>query len=183
MYTKRFAFLGALAMVAMVGCETPTGVPDSQSGLSNDANLAPPTSTSSETAESRIGPALAAARAGTARYQRLENALANGYVDIDLCVPGQGCHFLNSSLIDGVFDPGKPEILMYSPQGDRMRLVGVEYAIPYQAENVPGPAPDGFAGEADAWHAVDGFQLWLLHVWVWRNNPEGMFADSNPLVP
>ncbi len=183
MYTKRFAFLGALAMVAMVGCETPTGVQDSQAGTANGTSLAVPTSTSSETAEARIGPELAAARAGTARYQRLEAALVDGYVDIDLCVPGQGCHFLNGSLIDAVFDPGKPEILMYSPQGNRMRLVGVEYAIPYQAENVPGPAPHGFAGEADAWHAVDGFQLWLLHVWVWRNNPEGMFADSNPLVP
>lgn len=178
MDTKRFAFLGTLAMVAMVGCETPTGVQDSRAGTANGTSLAVPTSTSSETAEARIGPELAAARAGTARYQRLEAALADGYVDIDLCVPGQGCHFLNPGLVDAEFDPGKPEILMYSPQGDRMRLVGLEYAVPDTE-----PRPDGFSGDADVWHVNADFHLWLLHVWVWRNNPDGMFADSNPLVP
>jgi hypothetical protein len=59
-----------------------------------------------------------------------------------------------------------------------MRLVGLEYAVP---DSEPGPG--GFGGDADVWHVNADFQLWLLHVWVWRNNPEGMFADSNPLVP
>ena len=26
------------------------------------------------------------------------------------------------------------------------------------------------------------FQYWYLHVWAWRKNPEGMFADFNPAV-
>ena len=28
----------------------------------------------------------------------------------------------------------------------------------------------------------DTFQYWYLHVWAWRDNPEGMFADFNPVV-
>ena len=177
MYTTRIAFLGALAMVAMVGCETPTGVEGNAIAENGtDAVLATPTATDTELA--LIGPELAAARAGTARYHRLENALADGYVDIDLCVRGQGCHFLNGSLIDGVFDPGKPEILLYSPQGNHMRLVGLEYAVPDTE-----PRPDGFSGDADVWHVNTDFHLWLLHAWPWINNPDGMFEDSNPQVP
>ena len=176
MFTKRFAFLGALAMVAMVGCETPTGVLDSQTASADGASLTGPASTDSELA--LMGSELANARAGTARYMQVENAVADGYVDIGLCVPGQGCHFLNESLIDAEFDPARPEILMYSPQGDRMRLVGLEYAVPLAEAK-----PEGFSGDADEWHANEAFGLWLLHAWPWRNNPDGMFADSNPLVP
>ena len=176
MYTTRFAFLGALAIVAMVACETPTGVLDSSAGAANGTVFAEPSLTDFELV--LIGPELAAARAGTARYMRVENAVADGYVDIDLCVPGQGCHFLNGSLIDAEFDPTKPEILMYSPEGDRMRLVGLEYAVPLTEAR-----PEGFGGDADEWHANATFGLWLLHVWTWRNNPDGMFEDSNPLVP
>lgn len=167
-------------MVAMVGCETPTGVLDNQANA-NDVSLAVPTSNESELA--LIGPELAAARAGTARYRQLENALADGYEDLSLCVPGQGCHFLNFGLLDSEFDPGNPEIVLYSPQGDHMGLVGVEYAVPFRGTDDPGPAPDGFAGEADVWDANFTFQLWTLHAWVWRNNPDGMFTDLNPRVP
>jgi hypothetical protein len=176
MYTTRLAFLGTLALAVMVGCETPTGVLNTTTASADGASIAGPASTDSELA--LLDSELAAARAGTARYQRVENAVADGYVDIGLCVPGQGCHFLNASLIDAEFDPAKPEILMYSPEGDRMRLVGLEYAVPLTEAK-----PEGFTGEADDWHANGAFGLWLLHVWTWRNNPDGMFEDSNPLVP
>jgi hypothetical protein len=26
------------------------------------------------------------------------------------------------------------------------------------------------------------FDVWALHVWVWKHNPSGMFADWNPQV-
>jgi len=28
----------------------------------------------------------------------------------------------------------------------------------------------------------DELKLWYLHVWIWRDNPAGMFADWNPSV-
>src|ERR1041385_9054826 len=75
---------------------------------------------------------LAAARAGTARYQSVEQDEADGYVSIDLYLSGEGFHYVNFSLIDGTFDPAHPEVLLYAPVGDdsRLRLVGAEYLVP-----------------------------------------------------
>ena len=28
----------------------------------------------------------------------------------------------------------------------------------------------------------DGLQVWYLHMWVWRENPAGLFADYHPGV-
>jgi len=178
MYTTRFAFLGALAVVAMVGCETPTGALESETGFATDAGLTARASAGPERAV-RIGRQLAAAREGTARYRRLENALADGYVDIDVVVPGMGRHFLNPGLVDAKFDPARPEILVYSQRGDRMRLVAVEYAVPLTEDE-----PEGFTGDADVWDGNTDFGLWLLHAWVWMENPDGVFAGLNPrLLP
>jgi len=73
---------------------------------------------------------LARARAATARYHRVEQAEAEGYVNLNFCEEGEGCHWLNPALLDGQFDPAKPEILLYVRDGDGWRLVGVEYVIP-----------------------------------------------------
>src|SRR5215475_6866130 len=75
---------------------------------------------------------LANARAGTAKYQDVEQAEADGYINIDLYLSGEGYHYVNPSLIDGTFDPAHPEVLLYLPVGDgqRLKLVGVEYLIP-----------------------------------------------------
>lgn len=43
---------------------------------------------------------------------------------------GMGVHFLNPSLIGPVPDPLRPQILVYEPDGDKLRLVGVEWFIP-----------------------------------------------------
>ena len=53
------------------------------------------------------------ARAATAKYQHLKHAIADGYADIGVVVPNMGHHYLNASLLDNVFDPRKPEILVY----------------------------------------------------------------------
>ena len=31
-------------------------------------------------------------------------------------------------------------------------------------------------------HRNEAFQLWVLHVWLYRENPSGMFSDWNPTV-
>jgi hypothetical protein len=123
---------------------------------------------------------LAAARAATARYQDLENALADGYVDIDVVYQNMGHHYLKSSLLDDTFQPDQPELLVYAPgPNGRMRLVAVEYAVPL---DVAPSAPAGFSGDADAWDRNETFQLWTLHAWIWLNNPAGTFASHNQRV-
>jgi hypothetical protein len=122
---------------------------------------------------------LARAREATARFHRVQQAEAEGYVNLNFCEAGEGCHWLNPALLDGVFDPAQPEILLYIPDGDGWRLVGVEYVIPLSLS--PGVAPEGFAGAADHWREdSEGVGLWELTAWIWLHNPNGMFEQHNP---
>lgn len=118
------------------------------------------------------------ARAATSKYQNINNAIADGYADIAVDVQNMGHHYLNASLLDGTFDIRHPEILVYNRDDNgKQQLVAVEYAIPLN-----NPRPEGFTGSDDVWDGNTGFGLWLLHAWVWYNNPDGVFMPFNPLV-
>jgi hypothetical protein len=126
---------------------------------------------------------LAQARRATAKYFNVAQAEADGYVNINLHLPGEGLHYVNFSLIDANFDPARPEVLLYSPTpcGDRLELVGVEYLVPLA---VSPNAPAGFTGNADQWrNDTEGFGFWELNAWIWLHNPEGVFGHDNPRVP
>jgi len=124
---------------------------------------------------------LARVRSATARYQDVQTALKDGYVDIDVVLPNMGRHFMKESLVDATFEVDRPELLVYTqePQG-RLALVAVEYAVPL---SLTATAPDGFKGLADQWFADQRFKLWTLHAWVWRENPAGVFNPTNSKVP
>jgi hypothetical protein len=119
------------------------------------------------------------AKSATASYNNIENAIADGYVDINVIVPHMGYHFMKASYVDANFEIDKPEILVYSPNpaSGHMQLVAVEYAIPNTE-----PQPEGFSGNYDVWDNNAGFGLWLLHAWVWEYNPDGVFTPMNPNV-
>ena len=123
---------------------------------------------------------LQVAKSSTARYNNIQNALDDGYVDINVIVPHMGHHYMNPGYLDGNFEISKPEILVYSPHPvtGNMRLVAVEYAIPNTE-----PQPEGFTGSYDVWDNNAGFGLWLLHAWVWEYNPDGVFTGMNPNIP
>ena len=122
---------------------------------------------------------IASARKATARFHRVEQAEAEGYINLNFCEEGEGCHWLNPSLLDGEFDATKPEILLYIQDGDGWRLVGVEYVVPLSLS--PGVTPEGFAGDSDTWREnSEGVGLWELTAWIWLQNPNGMFEQHNP---
>ena len=126
---------------------------------------------------------LAQARSATAKYHDVAQAEADGYVNFDLYVTGEGYHYIKFSLLDANFDPEQPEMLLYSPVPgeDRLELAGVEYLVPIALSPT---APAGFTGDADQWrNDAEGFGLWELNAWIWLHNPEGMFAHDNPRVP
>jgi hypothetical protein len=117
------------------------------------------------------------AHQATARYADVNQAIADGYTDINVVIPHMGRHFMKQSLLDNTFEPDKPELLVYTP--DSTQLVAVEYAVPLaQSASVP----PGFAGGADAWDRNETFQLWTLHAWVWQHNLDGVFTAYNPLA-
>lgn len=99
---------------------------------------------------------------------------------VDPTLGGMGFHYGNVGLIDGSVQVDQPELLLYQPgSGGKLNLVAVEYIIPYTF--VPRDAqPPVLFGEAFTQN--DTFQLWGLHVWLWKKNPNGLFASWNPRV-
>ena len=121
-------------------------------------------------------------RDATAKFRDVEKAEAAGYHDIGLFVPNMGWHYMKDALVDGRFDPTKPELLVYAddPCGGKRKLVAVEYAVPFAESK---RAPLGFVGRADEWDANQQFQLWTLHAWLFEFNENGVFNPFNPRVP
>jgi outer membrane murein-binding lipoprotein Lpp len=118
------------------------------------------------------------ARAATAKYRNIENAIKDGYADIEVDVEHMGHHFMKTAIVDPVFDIREPEILVYNKdEKGNQELVAVEYAVPLSL-----PRPEGFTGTNDVWKDDSGFPFWLLHAWVWSYNPDGVFNWTNPLV-
>ena len=118
------------------------------------------------------------ARAAVARYRDINNAIKDGYSNISVDVPNMGHHFMKTSLIDATFDIRNPEILVYNGlDTGNPELIAVEYAVPLTY-----PKPEGFTGSSDVWNGTSGFPFWLVHAWVWRYNPDGVFNWTNPTV-
>ena len=185
--------LTALALIGLTGCDSePTG-PFEAPSFSMDgaeAHLAHGASHGNAAARASDQQALAAMREGTARYHRLEVAVADGFIPLSPCVPGMGIHYGRP---DRVFNPtvvaSEPEVLLYQPtENGRYRLVGVEFMVPadlwYGAENESPPSVAGreFDPPNAAHHDPLVASSYTLHAWVWMNNPDGMFAPFNPRV-
>jgi len=169
----RFATIVATAtLVAACGAEAPV------------APEGPALRTANTRADAAAARALATLRRATTRYHDLTAATDDGFVFLHGCEsrPDEGpvgMVYVHPGRLDGVIDPREPEALIYEPLEDGgARLVGVELAVPYAAWT--SAQPPQFLGAS--FQPEDEFGVWGLHVWVWRKNPEGLFAESNPRV-
>lgn len=127
--------------------------------------------------------AIAQVRQATAKFQDIEVAKAAGYnVQFPAgCASspqgGQGFHWINNGLVNDEIDLLEPELVMYEPQpGGSMKLVGVDYVVPYEA----GSAAPKLLGR-DFTH-LEALGVWAIHIWAWSPNENGMFAPWNPSV-
>jgi hypothetical protein len=131
-------------------------------------------------------------RKATEQYRDIEKAKLAGYGQFLGCVAGStggamGVHFVKGDLVDGTLNADEPEALIYEFRDGRARLVGVEFITPAAMWNAEHPAEapvlDGqllqFNGAPNRYR-LDAF--YELHVWAWRDNPTGSFADWNPQV-
>jgi hypothetical protein len=131
-------------------------------------------------------------RQATERFHDVEEATAAGYADTLQCVNGpeegaMGVHFANAELIaDGVLDAERPELLVYEPQNGQLSLVAVEYLVLAEAWDAQNPAPPALLGQLFLYYgSPNRYGLppyYELHVWAWKPNPHGTFADWNPKV-
>jgi hypothetical protein len=129
-------------------------------------------------------------RQATKQFIDVNNAGPAGYGPAFGCVTGpdhgaMGIHYVNGDLVgDGLIDLAHPEALIYEPDGNKRRLVGVEYIVDAATwlknnDNTP-PSLDGqdfqFVAAPNRFNLADFFEL---HVWAWRGNPQGAFVDWN----
>jgi hypothetical protein len=140
----------------------------------------------SDATTSAQGRDLETLRQVTAPFRTFSAATAAGWsAHITPCMAdsqagGMGDHFGNTALIDGSLAVNEPELLLYEPQADGSKeLVAVEYIVPYTAHGRSEAPPELFGQK---FKQNDTFELWGLHVWAWKSNPSGLYADWNPRV-
>jgi hypothetical protein len=155
--------------------------------------------------------ALSTARAATEKYRDVNLARADGYIQVTQVIPGLGAHFVHPALLAaGTFDPARPPILLYdsTPDGG-FELVGVSWSLPKRpGDDTPPTSP---LGPLAAWHyhtdlcfrvragspvvsvnsaagcrAAGGLYVretgWMVHAWIYRASPEGVFSHQNSAV-
>ncbi len=148
------------------------------------------------------GPDLDAMRAALKKYEDPYVAVHDGYFSTVGCVEigkpgapghvpykpgGMGIHFLNMSLVGPVPDPSKPPVLLYEPAaGGKLRLTGAEWFVPLATGVKERPTLWGqkFDGPMMGHPPLLPMDLhhYDLHVWLYKKNPLGMFAPTNPEV-
>jgi len=119
-------------------------------------------------------------------------ATAAGYEPVNGCVSGpqegaMGLHFVKGELVgDGQLDPTQPEALIYEPRNRHLELVGVEYLVLAEGWHAQNEGPPVLMGQLMHYvgspnrYGLPAF--YELHVWPWKYNPSGTFADWNPRV-
>lgn len=131
-------------------------------------------------------------REATRQYTDINVATADGYGQFLGCISGpqegaMGIHYVNGPRVaDGLLDATKPEALIYEVTGTKARLVGVEFivdAAAWLAGHAEPPVLEGqsfhYVGSPNRYGLPAFFEL---HVWAWRDNPQGTFADFNTRV-
>jgi hypothetical protein len=123
-------------------------------------------------------------RSANSRFMDVKAAIAEGYSPIP-CASGidggaMGIHYVNGEYLkDEVPNIKRPQAVMYEPKPDgKLELVAVEYIA------FKGPA--SLEGQLFSFtNAPNRYGLgpfYELHVWAWKPNPHGAFADYNPTV-
>ncbi|HLS80152.1 MAG TPA: hypothetical protein VK025_01960 [Steroidobacter sp.] len=135
---------------------------------------------------------IAQVRTATAAFQDVAAAEAEGWTSTGACASGpdfgaMGVHYVNAELLmDGQLDVQRPEALMYAPAGDGVEFLGVEYIVIAEDWHANNEAPPVLNGQLFNYNpSPNRFGLpafYALHVWAWRENPNGSFANWNPDV-
>ncbi|AZO24047.1 hypothetical protein EJ070_27395 [Mesorhizobium sp. M1E.F.Ca.ET.045.02.1.1] len=136
-----------------------------------------------------------------AKYEDYTAAIRDLYLSTEGCVyysgekiPGtmdypkgaMGVHFVNVPSVGKPLDPMKPNVLIYEPTKKGLKLVGVEWLVPLTPDVKEAPSLFGqkFMGPMEGHYPLipKEFVHYDLHAWLFRDNPNGMFAPTNPNV-
>jgi len=152
-------------------------------------------------AVAKLSPELVATRTALEKYQNPLVAVREGFFSTVACIdfphggqdgtvtykPGaMGVHFLNTSNVGPKLDPAKPQVLIYEPVAGKLKLVAAEWFMPVEVAG--GKAPQIFGqtlfGPMFGHEPIMPKELehYDLHVWLWKDNPQGVFESTNAAV-
>jgi len=142
-----------------------------------------------------------AVRSATEKYRNVRSVEGpgDGYELKFGCVSGgdfgaMGMHFVNFKLVDGEVDVTQPEIVLFEPTPNGgIRITGADFVVPVAAWDaahaVPpaqhAPPPELMGQLFHLFDSPNRFGLdpfYTLHVWAWKDNPNGTFGNWNPDV-
>jgi hypothetical protein len=136
-----------------------------------------------------------AVRDATERFRNVTSVAGpgEGYELSFGCVSGgdfgaMGLHYVNMSLVgDGEVDVAQPEIVLFEPtENGGIRITGADYLVIASDWDAKHAGPPQLMGQL--FHLFDSpnrFGLppfYTLHVWAWKDNPNGTFTNWNPAV-
>ena len=132
-------------------------------------------------------------RDATERFKDVRAAMAEGYALQFGCVSGSdsgamGLHYVNGTLVSsGVLDPTRPQIVIYEAMPDgSLKLIGADFLVIADSWNATHSGPPELMGQLfHLFDAPNRFGLpafYTLHVWAWKDNPNGAFVNWHPTV-
>jgi hypothetical protein len=132
-------------------------------------------------------------RESTERFKDVSVAEAEGYALQFGCVTGpdsgaMGLHYVNGDLVNrGELDPTHPQIVIYEPTPNGgLRLIGADFLLLADAWDKKKQGPPELMGQLfHYWETPNRFGLpafYTLHVWAWKDNPNGAFVNWHPKV-
>jgi hypothetical protein len=165
-HTRLLAAAAALAIS--------TGLAQAHDGVSSET-----------TAAVGVNPLADAVRSANDRFKDVSAATAEGYAPIPCASAAtgngaMGIHYVNANhQKDDAVEVGKPEAVMYEPKADgTLELIAVEY--------ITSKGPASLGGQLFSFSSAPNRYglgpFYELHVWAWKHNPTGTFADNNPHV-
>jgi hypothetical protein len=146
------------------------------------------------------GELLKIVRQSTERFKNVAVADGEGYKLNFGCVTGpdagaMGLHYVKMPFVvnppltpTGEIDATRPQIVIYEPiPGGGLRLTGADYLILADAwdKDHPGNPPQLMGQLFHYFESPNRFALpafYTLHVWAWKENPNGAFVNWHPNV-
>lgn len=140
------------------------------------------------------GALLKTVRENTERFKEVSVAEREGYSLLFGCVSGpdagaMGLHYVNLPLVAaGVIDATRPQIIIYEPMPDgHLQLTGADFLVIASDWDKahPGQPPQLMGQLFHYFESPNRFGLpafYTLHVWAWKENPNGAFVNWHPNV-
>ena len=161
--------------------------------LAEDNHSHKPAQQRAETTTDQTNALVKIVRDSTERFKDVKVAEMEGYALQFGCVSGDaagamGLHYVNGDLVNkGVLDPTKPQIVIYEAQPDgSLKLIGADFLVIADAWNATHSGPPEMMGQFfHLFTSPNRFGLpnfYTLHVWAWKDNPNGAFVNWHPDV-